>query len=131
MKMGAAGKGHCIFQWQNLFLHCGGWFGCLWYWIWDFSGKYRMRSGASNSLETNNSTLLVLLWLLAVTEAATSVSSLLLPSSIHGIISETYHVKRCPSLSDKLCSHILIFHLISLWQEEAQAQSLNHLFHVI
>jgi hypothetical protein len=91
-------------------------------------------SGVSNSLETDITLLLLLLllWLLPVTEAATHVSSLLLQSCIGGISSETlYHVKWCPSLSDKLCSHSLVFHLISLWQEEAQAQSLNCLFHLI
>jgi hypothetical protein len=86
----------------------------------------RIRSGVSNSLGTDI-TLLLLLWLLQVTEAATRVSSLLLWSCIGGIRSETlYHVKGCVSLSDTLCSPSLLLRLIALWQEEAQ--SLNRLF---
>jgi hypothetical protein len=89
----------------------------------------RIRSGVSNSLETDIT--LLLLWLLPVTEAATHVSPLMLRSSIGGIISESlYHVKWCPLLSNKLCSHSLYF-IWFLYDRKLRLKSLNRLFRVI
>jgi hypothetical protein len=56
----------------------------------------QIRCGVSNSLETYDITLLLLLWLLPVREAATHVSALLLWSCTGGIISETLTCKLMP-----------------------------------